>query len=103
MNFYQQDNVRKQAEFEAQLAVCSTCDGEGIVEKREMFDTRKWHECMVDCPDCTPKYPIYKGQTSVLTPEMKAKFTEAGILARPISATEYLLVYPGNVFIVMKG
>ena len=68
MNFYQQDNARKQTEFEAQLNA-----------------------------------PIFKQTQTALTDEAIAKFKEAGILARPISATEYLLVYPNGSTIIMKG
>ena len=48
-------------------------------------------------------FPIYKEKQTVLTPEMIRKFKEAGILARPVSQTEYLLTYPNNTTIIMKG
>jgi hypothetical protein len=77
MNFYQQDVARSRQRFATELA-------------REA-------ELEQDSP------PMYHGQQDVLTEEMRQGFLEAGILARPISATEYLLVYPGNVTIIMKG
>ncbi len=47
--------------------------------------------------------PLWKKTCKALTPEVICRLKEIGILARPISDTEYLVVYPRNTIIIMKG
>jgi len=68
-------------------------------EECENIANTPWPALLLDLNNI----PIYKEKQTVLTDEMREKFLESGILARPISQTEYLLTYPNNTTIIMKG